>query len=330
MEHSTAMQRRTLMKAAAAACASAAAGAAWAQDYPARPVRLVIPQGPGSGADATGRQLAEFMGRYLGSSVVVDNKPGANGILASGIVAKERPDGYTVFLTSVSLASFNEHLYKKLPYDSMKDFTYIAPVVDASFMVIASQASGIKTWADFVARARREPGKLTYASGGPGNSTHLYMEKIVRDLRLDVRHIPYKGSGPALLSVVSGETDLMCVVTATALPQYEAGAVVALAQSGDKRSPRMPAIPLINELAPQMPALPGWYALVGPAGLPPEVVKKLSGAVTAFLDDEPTRRKLTEQFLFPIPGTGEQIRSRAQQESRIWGDLIKTLNITLD
>ncbi|QHI97522.1 tripartite tricarboxylate transporter substrate binding protein [Xylophilus rhododendri] len=328
MKQVSGMQRRSLVMVAAAAAFGPRA--AWAQDYPARPIRLVIPQGPGSGADATGRQLAEFMGRYLNGSVVVDNKPGANGVLASSIVAKERPDGYTVFLTSVSLASFNEHLYKKLPFDPIKDFSFIAPVVDASFMVVASQNSGIKSWADFIAKAKAEPGKLTYASAGLGNSTHLYMEKIVRDLKLDVRHIPYKGAGPALLSVVSGETDLMCVVTVTALPQYEAGAVVALAQSGDKRAARMPNIPLIKELAPQMPALPGWYALVGPAGMPADVVKKLSGAVIAFLDDDQTKKKLNEQFLFPIPGSSEQIKARAAQESKIWGDLIKTLNISFD
>ncbi|WPB56542.1 tripartite tricarboxylate transporter substrate binding protein [Xylophilus sp. GOD-11R] len=328
MKQHAGVQRRSLVT--MAVLAGLGARAAQAQDYPSRPVRLVIPQGPGSGADATGRQLAEFMARALNGSVVVDNKPGANGVLASSIVARERPDGYTVFLTSVSLTSFNQYLYKKLPYDPIKDFTFIAPVVDASFMVIASQNSGIKSWADFVAKARAEPGKLTYASAGLGNSTHLYMEKIARDLKLDLRHIPYKGAGPALLSVVSGETDLMCVVTVTALPQYEAGAVVALAQSGEKRAARMPAVPLINELAPRMPALPGWYALVGPAGMPPEVVQKLSGAVRAFLDDESTRKKLNEQFLFPIPGTSEQILARATQESRIWGELIKSLDVSFD
>lgn len=328
MKNKAGVQRRSVM--ALAVAAGFGTGRAFAQEYPSRPIRLVIPQGPGSGADATGRQLAEFMGKNLNASVVVDNKPGANGVLASSIVARERPDGYTVFLTSVSLSSFNQFLYKKLPYDPIRDFTFIAPVVDASFMVIASQASGIRHWADFVARARAEPGKLTYASGGLGNSTHLYMEKIARDLKLELRHIPYKGAGPALLSVVSGETDLMCVVTVTALPQYEAGAVVALAQSGEKRAARMSAVPLINELAPQMPALPGWYALVGPAGMPAEVSRKLAGAVTAFLEDEPTRKKLNEQFLFPIPGTSEQIKARAMQESKVWGELIKSLNVSFD
>ncbi|QIL73532.1 tripartite tricarboxylate transporter substrate binding protein [Diaphorobacter sp. HDW4B] len=302
----------------------------FAQDFPTRPVKLVIPQGPGSGADATGRQLADFMAKNLNGSVVVDNKPGANGILAASTVAKERPDGYTVFLTSVSIASFNQHLYKKVPYDALNDFTYIAPVADASFMVIASKASGIKNWNDFVNKAKQSPGKLTFASGGLGNSTHLYMEKIARDLKLDVRHIPYKGSGPALLSVVSGETDLMCVTTVTALPQYESGTVIALAQSGDKRAGRMADIPLVKELAPGVPALPGWYALVGPAGMAPDVIKKLSSAVAAFLEDEQIKKKLNEQFLFPIPGSSEQIKARAVQESKVWGDLIKTLDITLD
>lgn len=320
------IQRRALVMLAAAA----GVHQAWAQDYPSRPIRLVIPQGPGSGADATGRQLADFLSKHLNASVVVDNKPGANGILASSIVAKEKPDGYSIFLTSVSLASFNQYLYKKVPYDALNDFTYIAPVADASFMVVASKQSGIRSWADFVKKAQAEPGRLTYASGGLGNSTHLYMEKIARDLKLDLRHIPYKGSGPALMSVVSGETDLMCVTTVTALPQYEAGTVVALAQSGDSRSSRMSAIPLVKELAPQMPALPGWYALVGPAGLPADVVRKLSGAVMAFLDDETNKRRLNEQFLFPIPGTSEQIKARAVQEAKVWGELIKSLNISLD
>jgi len=327
MENTGIQRRSVVMLAAAAALGSKSA---LAQEYPSRTIKLVVPQGPGSGADATGRQLADFLAKYLNTSVIVDNKPGANGILAASTVAKEKADGYTVFLSSVSIASFNQHLYKKVPYDAINDFTYIAPVVDASFMVIASKRSGIKNWSDFLKKARAEPGGLTFASGGLGNSTHLYMEKIARDLKLDLRHIPYKGSGPALMSVVAGETDLMCVTTVSALPQFDAGTVIALAQSGEKRSARMANIPLVNELAPQMPALPGWYALVGPAGLPADVVKKLSAAVIAFLDDDQNKKKLNEQFLFPIPGTSEQIKNRAQQESKIWGDLIKTLNISLD
>ena len=217
-----------------------------------------------------------------------------------------------------------------MPYDALNDFTYIAPVADASFMIIASKRSGIKNWADFVTKARAEPGTLNFASGGLGNSTHLYMEKIARDLKLSLRHIPYKGSGPALMSVVSGETDLMCVTTVSALPQFDAGTVIALAQSGEKRAARMASVPLINELAPQMPALPGWYALVGPAGMPADIVNKLSAGVLAFLNDDQNKKRLNEQFLFPIPGTSAQIKNRAQQESKIWGDLIKTLNISLD
>lgn len=312
------------------AVAGLAAKRAVAQDYPTRPIRFIIPQGPGSGADTVGRQLADFLAKYLNGSVVVDNKPGANGILAASITAKERPDGYSIFLTSVSLTSFNPHLYKNVPYDAIKDFTFIAPVADASFMVVASKKSGIKNWAEFVKMAERNPGKFTYASAGLGNSTHLYMAKIARDLKLDLRHIPYKGSGPALLSVVSGETDLMCVTTVTGLPQYEAHAVVALAQSGEKRSSRMRDIPLIKEVDPQTPALPGWYALVGPAGMPPKIVARLSAGVQAFLADDQNKKRLNDQFLFPIPGSSEQIKARAIQESKTWGELIKSLNITLD
>ena len=204
-----------------------------AQDFPSRPIKLVIPQAPGSGADVVGRMLAEFMSRDLKQPVVVDNKPGANGIIASQTGAGRAADGYTVLLTSVSLVSFNQFLYKNVPYDPLKDFTFIAPVADAGFVLVASNASGIKSWADLVKRAKAQPDDLTFASAGLGNSTHLYTEMIALRSGLKLRHIPYKSSGPALMAVVSGETDIMTVTTATGLAQIKAGKVVALAQSGE-------------------------------------------------------------------------------------------------
>ncbi|HEY0884091.1 MAG TPA: tripartite tricarboxylate transporter substrate binding protein, partial [Ramlibacter sp.] len=239
-----------------------AAGVAAAQDFPTRPIRLVIPQAPGSGADAVGRMMADFMTKDLKQSVVVDNKPGANGIIASQLVQKEPADGYTLLLTSVSLVSFNQFLYKNVPYDPLKDFTFVAPVADASFVLMASTKSGIKSWDDLVKKAKAQPEGITYASAGTGNSTHLYTEMIALRSGMKLRHIPYKSSGPALMAVVSGETDVMTVVTATGLPQVKAGKVVALAQSGETRSPQMPNLPTLKELAPNIPALPGWYALV--------------------------------------------------------------------
>ena len=301
-----------------------------AQDFPSRPIKLVVPQAPASGGDVVARMLAERMSQALHQPVVVDNRPGANGMVASTMVAKEPADGYTLMLTSVSLVSFNRYMYKSAAVDSMKDFTFVAPVADASFVLVASVQSGIKSWADLLQRARAQPDTLTFGSAGTGNSTHLYPEMIARRSGFTLRHIPYKGSAPALMSIVSGETDVMVSPTVVAIAQIQAGKVVALAQSGDARAPVLANVPLLKELSPDSPALPGWYAVVGPAKMDPRVVEKLSAAVAGFLADPAIRAKLIEQFLFPIPGTPEGIRKRGETESETWGGLIRDLKIQAD
>lgn len=304
--------------------------AAAASDFPSRPIKLVIPQSPGSGADVVGRMLADFMAKDLKQSVVVDNRAGANGIIAMQMVQREPADGYTVLLTSVSLVSFNQFLYKNVPYDPFRDFTLVAPVSDAGFVLVASQASGIKSWDDLVKKAKAQPGMLTFASAGLGNSTHLYTEMIAMRSGIKLRHIPYKSSGPALMAVVSGEADLMTVTSATGVPQLKAGKIVGLAQSGDTRSPQLPDLPLLKELAPNVPPLPGWYALVAPAKLDPKITEKLAGSVNRFLADPVTKQKLIDQFLFPIPGTPADIQKRAEAEAKTWGGLIRDLKIQID
>jgi tripartite-type tricarboxylate transporter receptor subunit TctC len=311
----------------APACGIAAAAG---ENFPSRPIKLVIPQSPGSGADVVGRMLADFMAKDLKQSVVVDNRAGANGIIAMQMVQREPADGYTVLLTSVSLVAFNQFLYKNVPYDPFRDFTLVAPVSDAGFVLVASQASGIKSWDDMVKKAKAKPDGLTFASAGLGNSTHLYTEMIAMRSGIKLRHIPYKSSGPALMAVVSGEADLMTVTSATGVPQLKAGKVVGLAQSGDARSPQLPDLPLLKELAPSVPPLPGWYALVAPAKLDPKVTEKLAGSVNRFLADPVTKQKLIDQFLFPIPGTPADIQKRAESEAKTWGGLIRDLKIQID
>ena len=307
-----------------------ACGQAAAQEFPSRPIKLVIPQAPGSGSDVVGRMLADFMSRDLKQPVVVSNKPGANGIIASQLVQGDPADGYSVLLTSVSLVSFNQFLYKNVPYDPLKDFTFVAPVSDAGFVLVASNQSGIKSWDDLVKKAKAQPGELTFSSAGLGNSTHLYTEMIALRSGLQLRHIPYKSSGPALMAVAAGETDLMTVTTATGLTQIKAGRVVPLAQSGESRSPQLPDLPLLKELTPNEPPLPGWYALVGPANLDPKITQTLADSVNRFLDDPVMKQKLIDQFLFPIPGTPADIRKRAETEAGTWGGLIKDLKIQIE
>lgn len=324
-------RRNFLASAGSLALASSSTLAFAAGDeYPTRPVRLVIPQSPGSGADVVGRMLADYMSKDLQQTVVVDNRAGANGIIAMQMVQREPADGYTVLLTSVSLVSFNQFLYKNVPYDPFRDFTFVAPVSDASFIFVASNASGIKTFDDFVKKAKAQPGSLTFASAGLGNSTHLYTEMIAKASGLKLRHIPYKSSGPALTAVISGEADLMTVTSATGVPQLKAGKVVGLAQSGDARSPQLPELPLLKELTPDVPPLPGWYALVAPAKLDAKITQRLATSVNRFLADPTTRQKLIDQFLFPIPGTPAEIQARAEREAKVWGALIRELKIQID
>ena len=322
--------RRLILGSLASIALASASGLAQAEDFPSRPIKLVIPQAPGSGADVVGRMLADFMSKDLKQSVVVDNKPGANGIIASQMVQREPADGYTVLLTSVSLVSFNQFLYKNVPYDPLKDFTFVAPVADAGFVVVASTRSGIKSWPELVKRAKAEPEGLTFASAGLGNSTHLYTEMIGLRSGFKLRHIPYKSSGPALMAVVAGEADVMTVTTATGLAQIKGGKVVALAQSGETRSPQLPDLPLLKELTPDVPALPGWYALVAPAKMDAKTTQVLAGSVNRFLADPVMKQKLVDQFLFPIPGTPADIQKRAENEARIWGGLIRDLKIQID
>jgi tripartite-type tricarboxylate transporter receptor subunit TctC len=274
--------------------------------------------------------LADYMAKDLRQSVVVDNRAGANGIIAMQMVMREPADGYTVLLTSVSLVAFNQYLYKNVPYEPFRDFTLVAPVADASFVFVASNASGIRNWDDFVKKAKSQPGGLTFASAGLGNSTHLYTEMIAKQAGVKLRHIPYKSSGPALMAVMSGEADLMCVTSATGVPQLKAGKVVGLAQSGEARSPQMPDLPLLKEVLAGIPPLPGWYALVAPAKLDAAITQRLAVSVNRFLSDPATKKILIDQFLFPIPGTPADIQQRAEREAKVWGGLIRELKIQID
>lgn len=300
-----------------------AAAPASAQDvYPSRPIRLVVPQSAGSGGDVVARLLGERIGQTLGQSVVIDNRPGANGIIGASYVAKQPADGYTVMLAGVSQVSFNQHLYASLPYDAQKDFTFISPVVDTPFVLVASKASGIDSIKHFVEKARTKPGGLSYGSAGVGNSTHLAMEMLADKLGLKLTHVAYKGSGPALTGVIGGEVDAMVSVLGAALPQITGGNVVPLAILGQQRASQLPNVPTAREAGVDVPVMPGWYALLGPANMDPKIVNRLNAAVQSFLNDPQVRTKLASLYLDPLTGSADAIRKRALTDSRVWGDFI--------
>lgn len=300
------------------------------ETYPSKPIRLVVPQSPGSGGDIVGRMLAEHLSAELRQSVIVDNKAGANGIPAAVEVAKEKPDGYTIMLGLVSQLSFNRHLYKNVAYDGFTDFTYIAPVVETPYVLVASKASGFNSLAHVIEAAKKQPGKLNYASAGNGNMTHLSTALLASTVGISLTHVPYKGSAPALTSVMAGETELMTSVVSPALPQIHAGKVTPIAIVGSSRVIALPQVPTVAELGIRMPPVPGWYALVAPPNLDAKVRQRLAAAVESFAAKEPTSSKLSSLYLVRMKGTGDQLLARAKQESEVWGQFIKNNNIQPD
>lgn len=304
---------------------------AFAQEvWPARPIKLVVPQGPGSGSDVIARLLSDRLAQHLKQPVVIDNNPAANGLVAMGVVAKAPADGYTLILAGVSQLAFNPALYKDLPYNPAKDFTYVAPVADTPFVLVTSNKSGIKTFAQFIEQSRKKNGELTFSSAGIGNSTHIAMELIASKAGVKLQHVPYKGSAAALTAVLAGEVDAMISVVGPALPQVQAGKANAVAVLGAGRIPQWPQVPTVKEAGLDVPAMPGWYAIVGPAELNPKVVATFNAAMQQVMAEPVVKARLAELSLPPMSGGEPDIRRRAAADLAFWSDFIRKNNIRVE
>ncbi|WP_421992365.1 Bug family tripartite tricarboxylate transporter substrate binding protein [Roseococcus sp.] len=296
--------------------------------FPNQPVRMVVPLAAGTLTDVIARLLVEPMARELGQPVVIENRAGANGNLAAAYLKQQRPDGYTVLLAGVSMLAFNPYLYANLPYDPARDFSYIGPVVNTPFILVASHKSGIRTVAQFLERTRARPGEITFASAGNGNSTHLAMEMVAEAADIRLTHVPYSAVSP-LASLMSGETDTMLTVVGTALPQVLNGAIVPLAVLLDARLPELPQVPTLAEEGVRAPTMPGWYALVGPDGLAEEPTLRLNAALQVALRDPTVRQRLAQMHLAPMEGSPASIRQMFESDSKTWGDFIRRRGLRL-
>ncbi|MES2711709.1 MAG: tripartite tricarboxylate transporter substrate binding protein [Pseudomonadota bacterium] len=314
----------------AALAATALAGQALAQEGPRGPLRLIVPQPPGGAADALARLLADPMARSLGRPIVVDNRAGANGTVAVNALKSMRNDGSAILLGGVSLFSFNPNLYSNLPYDAARDFTYIAPVVETALVLIASRRSGITSVAQLVERARAEPERLTYASVGIGNSTHLSMEMLTDTAGVRMTHVPFTGSATSMTSVLTGETDCMVIPLNTPLPHILAGTLVPLAILGSARAAALPEVPTLKETGFEGLVMPTWYAIVGPAGMPAAAVERINAAVRAAVVDPDTARKLREGYLEPMTGSAQFVRDSVEADSASWGAFIRRRNLRVE
>lgn len=325
------MLRRTLAVALVGTLATLAVTPTFAQaNWPSKPITLIVPQPPGGGTDVLGRLWADFVSRSLNATVVVENKAGANGVLASAYVAKQPADGHTIMVAGISYLAFNPFTYKALPYNPAKDFDGVALLVNTPFLVVASPDSGIKSMADLVKEAKAKPGKLNFSSAGKGNSTHLIMEMIEERMGADLVHIPYNGAARGLSGVMAGEVQLMADVLNTAAVQAKAGKVVPLAVVGSKRASSVPDVPTMAEAGFNNFPQPGWYAMVAPAGTPKAILDRLNAETQKFFADPNARAKLDALQYEPLPGRPELVKEWMQRDAKVWGPILTRLGISND
>ena len=280
------MNRRRLLAALTSAVTLAAAPGALAQtadDFPNRPIRIIVPQAAGSGIDLQARTLAQKMGEMWGQQGVVENRPGANAILGMDAVAKAAPDGYTLVYAPVSAVTTNGFIYKKLPYDALRDFAPITQTVANPLGLVANPASGPKSLKDLIERAKANPGQINYGSFGIGNMTHL--QGVLLSLAADIKmtHVPYRGQTPEITDIVSGQIPLGFTTTSGVTQLVESGQLNLLATFGEKRDEQFPNTPTPAEIGYPSAVVVGWAGLLAPAGTPPHIIRKLYAGMTKAL-----------------------------------------------
>ena len=300
-----------------------------AQTYPNNPIRWIVPSTPGDGSDSTGRLIADQVSRNLGQPVVIDNKPGAGGVLGSEVVAKSPADGYTMIVGNAGSHGINAAIYSKLNYDVVKDFLAVGLICTTPNVMLVSPSIQAKTVAEFVALAKASGGKLNYASGGVGSSAHLSAELFKSLTGVEMTHIPYKGSSPAVAGVLSGEVSMMMGNLPPWSAQIKAGRVNALAVSTAKRYPSMPDVPALAESYPQFDTV-AWFGVLAPTGTPPVIIERVNATINKALAQPEIKARLTTLGCDPAPGTPDNFSARLRTDVTRWRTLAKEKQIRAD
>jgi tripartite-type tricarboxylate transporter receptor subunit TctC len=294
---------------------------AQAQNYPNRPIRLVVPFPAGGATDIFARAVSQKLGEKLGTTVVVDNKPGAGGTIGSDLAAKAAPDGYTLLLSTTSTHSIAPSFGTKLPYDAVADFTPIAHVGDAPSIMLVPNSSPAKTVQEWVAYARKNPGKLNYASSGNGTVVHLGTEYFKEQAGLFLVHIPYRGTALAIPDLVSGKVDVLFDSLPSGLPHVKEGRLRALGITSVKRSPLLPHLPAISETVKGYESVT-WFGVYGPKGLPADVVSRVNTGLNQALQEADVKDRLARLGIEPAGGTPQQFAAMVAADRAKWHKII--------
>lgn len=304
---------------------AAASGALAQANWPTKPLHFAIPMAPGTGVDVLARAFADVLSKDLGQSIVVENKPGANGMIAVNYLMQQPADGYTMFMAGVSNMSWNQHLYSSINYDSLKDFEGVAVFADTPFISVVSPKLGVKTLAELRELVSKSPDKYSFASAGIGNSTHLASELIMKRTGLRMVHIPFNGAAGSA-SVVAGDTAFYTTVPGGIAPLVQSGKVMPLAVTGNERLKAFPDVPTYKELGYDV-VVPGWYSIVMKKGTDKQVIAKLNTAINKVLKSPLMQDRLAAQSLVAVESTPEDVQKLTKRDSVQWAPLIKELGI---
>jgi tripartite-type tricarboxylate transporter receptor subunit TctC len=317
-------------KLTAAVVVALAASSAFADAFPSKPIRSVVPFPAGGTTDNLGRLLATRLSEKLGQSVVVDNRGGAGGNIGADLVAKAPADGYTLLFGTVGTSSINPSLYKKLPFDPQKDFTPVAPFASVPNILVVNPKVPVKTVPELIAYSKSKPETLNMGSAGSGTTNHLTGEMFKSMTGASMTHVPYKGSGPAMADLLGNQIQLMFDNLPGSLPHVKSGALRALAVTGASRSPALPDVPTMAEAGVTGYVADVWFGVIAPKNLPPEILSKLSTEITQISREKATIDKLSGQGATPLSSSPAEFAQRIQSDTEKWAKIVRSSGASVD
>jgi len=303
------------------------ASGAGAQDYPTRPVRMVVAFAPGGTTDFMARLIAEKVKAHLGQTVVVENKPGANGAIGADYVAKAEPDGYTLFFSTAGALAINPSMRSDLPYDPIKDFAPVSPIARNTVLLAINPALGINTVPELVARAKEKPGTITVGITGVGAISHLAIERLQTAAGIKLQPVPYRGAGQAVADFIGGQLNAMSAEVPVLIGQIKAGKAKILAVSAQQRSDVLPDVPTFAELGYPDVVADNWSAVLAPPKTPPAIVAKLNAAFNAVVKDPEVRRKFAENGVSTVGGTPQELTDLIAREMARWRKVVQQTGV---